>query len=766
MRKLSSGVRTGWVTCFAILSAVAASRAASPTLPSRIHRAVTAGSAQLRAFGGRNAAQRGTVVGLKLDATLAGLASHLARVRPEHALADLHGLNPAARFKFSTANATPTVLVDADTRGDPQQLESTLQSLGLQQATVYANDVGGWLPVDQLEAASGLAEVHSMRAAMMRTRAGLVSSQGDFAQGSAAVRADNSGLTGSGISVGVLSDSFNCYAVYEQPGSGVPASGLNGFAPSGFLANASDDESSGDLPASVDVIEEADCLNYGAPDQLPFTDEGRAMLQIVHDVAPGASLAFYTGDNSEADFANGIAKLASAGAGVEADDIGYFDEPFFQDGIVATAINNAEASGVSYFSAAGNEGTASYDNTAPAFSTLSSSAPNAGEELLNFDTTGATVTTSLPVTIPALFPGEFIALVLEWDQPYVTGAPSSPGASSEIDLCITGATASDPVIIDLDGNPVTCTGPNAIGSDPLQVLIIGNPADASGNTGAESVNVLIGLVPGSSAPGRLKLALDGDGAQIMITAPFAAAASPTLQGHPSAIGAIAVGAAYFPNTPRCGVSPALLNPYSSRGGEPILFDASGTRLATPEIRTKPDVVDADGVNNTFLGVPLASAGDTDPSGVSECANDAAYPNFFGTSAAAPHVAGAAALFLQSNSATTPAQIYQALRTSADPMESTIPNDDSGYGFVRVDQALAQLPAATKATASSGHSGGGGSFDAATLLVLAGFMAVCIPRARQRARLRALPGSTTRPRSLRQSRHRARHAADARVGSRD
>ena len=87
------------------------------------------------------------------------------------------------------------------------------------------------------------------------------------------------------------------------------------------------------------MLAEADCLNYGAPTQLPFTDEGRAMLQIVHDVAPGAALAFYTGDNSEADFAHGIGALAAAGAKVIADDIGYFDEPFYQDGIVAQAVD-------------------------------------------------------------------------------------------------------------------------------------------------------------------------------------------------------------------------------------------------------------------------------------------------------------------------------------------------------------------------------------------------------------------------------------------
>ncbi len=48
--------------------------------------------------------------------------------------------------------------------------------------------------------------------------------------------------------------------------------------------------------------------------------------------------------------------------------------------------------------------------------------------LLNFDPTGATSTTTLLVTVPPLFPGEFVALVAEWDQFYLTGAPQSGGA--------------------------------------------------------------------------------------------------------------------------------------------------------------------------------------------------------------------------------------------------------------------------------------------------------------------------------------------------
>ena len=79
------------------------------------------------------------------------------------------------------------------------------------------------------------------------------------------------------------------------------------------------------------------------------------MAQIVHDLAPGASLGFATAFTGELAFAANIGSLASAGARVIADDVAYFDEPFFQDGPVAVAVNEAAAAGVSYFSAVGND---------------------------------------------------------------------------------------------------------------------------------------------------------------------------------------------------------------------------------------------------------------------------------------------------------------------------------------------------------------------------------------------------------------------------
>ena len=111
-------------------------------------------------------------------------------------------------------------------RRSPQQLKTALEGLGLEHAAVFANDVGGWLPVSQLGAATARAEVLLPRAAMSRTRTGAVIVQGGFRAAQLSRCARSNSLTGSGISVGVLSDSYNCYTVYAQSGSGVPASGL------------------------------------------------------------------------------------------------------------------------------------------------------------------------------------------------------------------------------------------------------------------------------------------------------------------------------------------------------------------------------------------------------------------------------------------------------------------------------------------------------------------------------------------------------------
>ena len=177
---------------------------------------------------------------------------------------------------------------------------------------------------------------------------GLTTTQGDKA-----MRSDRAKqawkISGSGIKIGVMSDSYNTKF-------GNPA-GL--------------DVINGDLPGAGNPIH---TIPVKVVEEYPYgraTDEGRAMLQIVHDVAPDAALYFRSGFKSADDFADGIKALRDSGCNVIVDDITYITEPFFNDGVIAKAVDNVTASGVSYFTSAGNFGTKSYEGvfapiTAPA----------------------------------------------------------------------------------------------------------------------------------------------------------------------------------------------------------------------------------------------------------------------------------------------------------------------------------------------------------------------------------------------------------------
>ncbi len=609
--------------------------------------------------------------------------------------ASLRNLNPALHLRVATPLVIPEVLVDVSTTADPVATQQQLEGLGMRHAARSLNLIGGWLPVTALAQVARLPGLNQVRASMPRTRAsGPVALQGDFVQGSAALRTQYPSLTGQGFTIGVVSDSFNCYAYYAAHGPTAQGNGYNGYATNSFTATQATDIASGALSSGVAVVEEAECNNYGAPQQLPFSDEGRAMAQILHVVAPGAQLDFRTAANSEADFAAGITQLQKLGAKIIVDDIGYPDEPFFQDGVVAQAIEAAAQQGVAYFSAAGNDWRNSFETTAPVF------VVQGARNLLNFDTSGATTSTALPITIPPVAPGQYVLVSVQWDQPYVTGAPGSPGAANTLNFCIESANPGADWVAQATGSaklvsyPV-CTGPNSVGADPLLILAIGNPANAAAPTPQETLTLSIQLVSGAT-PGRVKFLLsdDGLGATINSFSTF----SPTIQGHPNAIGAVAVAAAMYYETPACGSSPAILEPYSSYGADPILFDANGALLATPVNRGKPDLTAPDAVNDSFLGFQLAKSSNPAPpwnlngqfpTAIAQCQNNTAYPNFFGTSAAAPHAAGAAALLWQANPALAATQVVAALKDTALPMAEGA--QGAGAGFLQVVAALAAIP---------------------------------------------------------------------------
>ena len=137
-------------------------------------------------------------------------------------------------------------------------------------------------------------------------------------------------VDGRGVTVGILSDSYD------------------------KLGGAATDVTNGELPGSGNP-----CGNTTAIDNLiegpgGSSDEGRAMAQIVHDVAPGAKILFASAFFGESAFAQSIRDLAAAGADIIVDDVSYFSEPVFQDGVIAKAVRDVTADGVTYFSSAAN----------------------------------------------------------------------------------------------------------------------------------------------------------------------------------------------------------------------------------------------------------------------------------------------------------------------------------------------------------------------------------------------------------------------------
>jgi len=385
-------------------------------------------------------------------------------------------------------------------------------------------------------------------------------------------------------------------------------------------------------------------------------DEGRAMGEIIYDEAPGmTNMLFKTGSGGAATKAANIADLVSHGARVIADDTFYLSEPFFQDGTVAQAVDAAKAAGTAYIASAGNRAEQSWDGTFA----------DGGAGLNDF---GGGDTRQAVVDLPA---HTNVTIVLQWNEPW--GA-----ATDNFDIDVFANNSAAFSCTTNDGFPREICGVNNTGSSSLELEIDIKRQSGTGNPRMKYI------VADNFGTFTIKEhatnqgAIDPDAASAKGSLSVAAVCWSTLLGN-------------------CAGAAGLQSPesFSSRGPAVRTRDANGNPLASPDVRQKPNVAGADGVSTDLAG----------GSGLNP---------FFGTSAAAPSVAGVAALALSANPSMTVDQLYALLTNPANSLDCTSaagdPDNDCGAGFIQADRVVAQAktpPSVAAALSPAAPNGAGG-----------------------------------------------------------
>lgn len=528
-------------------------------------------------------------------------------------------------FRFVKPNGDGRVLVDVlTTSGDAvKPVLSAIDSLGGSSASHSARyrAVRAWVPLANLTKLAADPGVLRIQLAVPALTAKVNTSEGDVTHRAAAARS-YFGVTGAGQKICVLSDGIDSLAALQA---------------------------SGDLPATVDVL----------PGQAGSGDEGTAMLEIIHDLAPGAALGFATAFTSEASFAQNIRDLRFvAGCSIIVDDVIYLDESPFQDGDVAESVNVVTADGALYFSSAGNEGNKN-DGTSGTWegTFVGNGTPAAlagAGPVHNFGDGGQSILVESAAGDPP---------ILHWADPW--GA-----AANDYDLYVMNGTLTTV----FDASADTQDG---VGGDDF-------PFEGVGGGTFTGERIVVAKFSGADRMINLIVfrgELDG-----------ALTTSGTTRGHSAAAAAFstaAVDVATASGGPFVGGAANPVETFSADGPRRIFFDNAGNLLpGAPAgdftasggvVRQKPDIAAADGV---------------------ACAAPGFNP-FFGTSAAAPHAAAVAALVKQAFPAFTPAQMRTALVNNALDIEAAGVDRDSGAGIVMAYETLLALGAPAQASLSAG-----------------------------------------------------------------
>lgn len=488
-------------------------------------------------------------------------------------------LQSAVTEHLLNIDANGRVQVFIDTTVDPAATLPQLTALGLQLQRTGAADktIQAALPISALDAASAVDGVRLIRTpdrGVVQT--GSLTSQGDTILVADTMRSAFA-VNGSGVKVGIISD------------------GMAGLAAS----QASNDLASVDT-TTCDMVGAVPAGEPGNPTDANAGAEGTAMAEIVHDLAPGASIVYgyfgiYTSTaGTSLDF-NAAVNCLAQNADVVLTDLVWFNAGLY-DGTSSVSTNAANALNSptnrirGFYQSAGNYSGTHYQETY-----VDSNPGSAADNRHAFSGTAQTTDMfglgSLPIDPMYASTGDTLVVSLQWNEPF-------GGATSNYDLSLSRHTTGTEV--------ASSTGPQSGTQDPTEFIVYKNTGaagyfDVSINKVSGVARTLDMFVRNTN--GCYSLAVTHGPCLNYDTAASSIPNLADANGGVVALGAIDA---------------------SDPGNDTIeWFSSFGP---TNDGRTKPDATAIDGVSVTGALGPL----------------------FFGTSAAAPHAGAVAALLLSCN----------------------------------------------------------------------------------------------------------------------
>ncbi|AKB38442.1 hypothetical protein MSSAC_3852 [Methanosarcina siciliae C2J] len=309
------------------------------------------------------------------------------------------------------------------------------------------------------------------------------------------------GVTGAGIKIGIISDGVE--DISEAIDSGV-------------------------LPEGIHIL---------SPGK---GNEGTVMLEIVHETSPGAELYFHGAGSNKLEFNKAVDALVAEGCQILCDDVGWPDEPFFEDGVVAAHVKEAiENKGILYVSAAGNDAGRHYqgmffDN---------------GSGWHDFSS-GNSDFRNIYMDVPA---GEKVTVVLQWNDPW-------NGSENDYDLYLYDCCS---------GNEIAVSEKTQSGIDtPLEFIKYFNKEEDT-----KTLSIAVKKYCGED---RVLEVYIYPNSSVKVH-PDNLVAEDSVFGHPAVSDVICVGAVDTGNQESGSIAP-----YSSRGPVSIYYPE-------PELRNKTDL---------------------------------------------------------------------------------------------------------------------------------------------------------------------------------